>query len=96
MPGGDGTGPIWLWMSGPIRRPLCMGFGGGFGRGWRFRNVYRATGLPFWARVGIKPIQIQGLEMSKEQELQILKNQANIVEQQLNEIKKRIDELKNK
>ena len=101
MPGGDGTGPggtggrcTQLWMSGQIQRPVGVGFGGGFGRGRGFRNVYRATGLPFWARTGAEAVPMQGPEITKEQEIQMLGNEANILEQQLNEIKKRIEELK--
>ncbi|ODS36669.1 MAG: hypothetical protein A7316_02485 [Candidatus Altiarchaeales archaeon WOR_SM1_86-2] len=101
MPGGDGTGP-WgtggrctpLWMSGQIPRPSGMGFRGGFGRGRGFRNVYWATGLPFWARAQAGVAPMQSLEMTKEQELQMLENQADILDQQLKEIKKRIEELK--
>jgi len=104
MPQGDGTGPggtggrcTPLWMSGQIPRPVGAppGFGGGFGRGRGFRNVYRATGLPFWARAGMGASQpMQTPEVTKEQETQMLKEQANFLEQQLNEIKKRIEELK--
>ena len=101
MPGGDGTGPQGtggrctpLWMSGQIPRPLGMGFGGGFGRGRGFRNVYRATGLPLWARDQAGVVPMQGPEIPKEQELQMLENQADILDQQLGEIKKRIEELK--
>ncbi len=101
MPGGDGIGPggmggkcTSLWMSGQIQKPLCMGFGGGFGRGRGFRNVYRTTGLPLWARVGVEPILVQGQKISKEQETQMLENQANIMEQELKEIKTRIEKLK--
>ena len=103
MPAGDGTGPggtggrcTQLWMSGQIPRPMGTpsGFGGGFGRGRDFRNVYRATGLPFWARTGVGAVPIQTQEITKEQEAKMLEDQANLLEQQLNGIKKRIGELK--
>ncbi|ODS38923.1 hypothetical protein BEH94_06305 [Candidatus Altiarchaeales archaeon WOR_SM1_SCG] len=101
MPGRDGTGPggtggrcTPLWMSGQMQRPVGVGFGCGFGRGRGFRNVYRATGLPFRARTGVGAMPIQTQEITKEQEAQILEDQANLLEQQLNEIKKRINEIK--
>jgi hypothetical protein len=77
-----------------MQRPLGVGFGGGFGRGRGFRNVYNATGLPFWARTGVGAVPVQIPEITKEQEIQMLGNEANILEQQLNEIKKRINEIK--
>ena len=107
MPQGDGTGPRGmggrctpLWMSGQIQRPAGapMGFGGGFGRGRGFRNVYRATGLTLWARagmgIGTAQAPIQSPQAIKEQDAKILEEQASLLEQQLNEIKKRIEELK--
>jgi len=64
------------------------GFGGG-GRGWR--HMFYATGLPGWARFGgyaapyVKP--------DPEMEKQVLKNQAEAMQEELEEIKKRLSEI---
>jgi len=64
------------------------GFGSG-GRGWR--HMFYATGLPGWARFGgyadpyVKP--------DPEMEKQVLKNQAEAMQEELEEIKKRLSEI---
>ncbi|MBN1350825.1 DUF5320 domain-containing protein [candidate division KSB1 bacterium] len=74
------------------------GFGGG-GRGWR--NMYYATGLPGWMRFATSPTapyapQAYAPQMTAEQEIDYLKNQAEYFQKGLEEIKKRIDELETK
>ncbi len=109
MPGGDGTGPDGrggfctpLWASGQIPSPL--GFGRGTGRGRGYRWIYRATGLPLWARSGVgigvsTPIPQQqapvqpSQNLQRDQEILLLKNQATTLEQELKEIRDRIKEL---
>jgi hypothetical protein len=83
-------------MSGQIPEPagVRVGFGGGFGRGRGFRNVCRATGHPFRARTSAGAVPMQSPEITKEQEIRMLENQANIMEQELKEIKARLEELK--
>ena len=56
---------------------------GGFGRG--YRNMYFATGLPFWAR--------GGAALPEADEKQFLANQAKALQTQLEEIQKRQKEL---
>ncbi|OQX82798.1 MAG: hypothetical protein B6D63_07180 [Candidatus Latescibacteria bacterium 4484_7] len=73
-----------------------FGRGGGFGRGWR--NGYWATGLPGWARYpyaaygGAYAYPYTGA-MTRDQEMDVLKNQAKVLEKDLEDIRKRITEL---
>lgn len=78
-------------------------FGGGFfgrgrggGRGWR--NMFYATGLPGWARAGMGVAgaataagALRG--MTREQELDVLKQQADQAASMLTSIRQRISEL---
>ncbi len=78
------------------------GRGGGFGR----RNWYYATGMPGWARAGaglpawggaVYPPAYGGVPyvpgVTREQELNALKAQAEYLEDALDGVKKRIDEV---
>ncbi len=101
MPAGDGTGPLGLGPMTGRGMGYCagygvpgyanpwprwgLGFGWGRGRGWRW--WYWATGLPGWARIGYYGA------LTPEVELNILQNQARLLEQQLNFISQRIGEL---
>jgi hypothetical protein len=68
-----------------VRRQFGGRFGrGGGGRGWR--NGFRATGVPFWARSATAP-------PNAEQELAGLKDEAKFLQGQLDAITRRIDEL---
>ncbi len=73
------------------------GLGGG-GRGWR--NQFYATGLTGWQRAagGFAPTGYAGAPTapSADQQLAMLKSQAEYAESQLTEIRKRIDELETK
>jgi len=74
-------------------RSVGLGFGGG-GRGWR--HWYYATGLPRWARWGVPPAAVQGAPYtgpSREQEIEILKDEAQWLKERLEEIGTRMDEL---
>jgi hypothetical protein len=73
-------------------------FGGGRGRG--FRHMYWATGLPGWARYnpvysarggGFPPNLIQ--QITPEQEVEALKNQAKYMQEDMDAIRQRIQEL---
>jgi hypothetical protein len=67
-------------------------FGGGRGRG--FRNMYWATGLPGWARCGVYPAWGWGIApYSSEQEVEVLKNQAKLMQDEMNAVNERIKEL---
>ena len=69
MPAGDGTGPRGMGpmtgrgaghcagydMPGYANPTPRRGFGLGWGRGWRRRNWFCATGVPGWARSGHAP-----------------------------------------
>jgi len=73
----------------------------GRGRGWR--NWYYATGVPGWARGGMgwgTPVPYYGApfapSVTREQELELLQEQANYFNETLEDIKDRIDELSSK
>jgi len=83
---------------------FCAGFAGpgivnralGGGRGWR--HMFRATGLPGWARMGMG---VAGAAlaagafrgMTREQEVDALKQQADQIASMLDNIRQRISEL---
>jgi hypothetical protein len=83
----------------PIPR---AGIGFGRGGGWGWRNWYYATGLTRWQRAPYSYPVYQsavpyGIPVSpattKEQEVDILKSQAEYLENSLEEIRKRLGEL---
>ena len=68
--------------------------GGGGGRGWR--NQFYATGLPRWARWGPPPVTAYGAPYaspSREQEVDMLKGEAEWLKGQLDAIAQRMEEL---
>jgi hypothetical protein len=70
------------------------GRGGAGGRGWR--HWYHATGLPRWARWGTPPTWVEGPDYGpppREQEIEMLKDQAEWLSEQLETINQRMDEL---
>jgi len=111
MPGFNGTGPRGQgpitgggrgFCAVPLGRGRHLPYEGRFfgrGRGRGFRNRYRATGLPGWARVGYgypAPVGVaypypEGLTSQEERD--ILKEEAQILEEQLADIQSRIDTL---
>lgn len=85
-------------------RGLGLGWGRGWGGGGRGRRYwYRATGLPGWLRYGYGPAWSQPAYaapyapyapgLTKEQETQALRNQAEFLKQALDDISKRLEEL---
>jgi len=110
MPFRDGTVPLGAgpqsgrgagWCGGtqaagninPGRR---QGVGG---RGWRWRNLFRTTGLTGWERAAGWPGSAQGAAPEKpaeEPEVQVLKRQAESLGNTLEDIRKRIEELEAK
>ena len=94
MPGFDGTGPMGLGpMTGGARgfcaapAPSPNQSGRGRGRGWR--NCYRATGLPGWARADYQ--YPYAPEITPQQETNMLKQQAELLKTQLEGLQSRID-----
>ncbi|HDM25257.1 MAG TPA: hypothetical protein ENG24_01510 [Thermoplasmatales archaeon] len=80
---------------------------GGYGRGYRYRWWYRATGLPGWMRFGYPPhvmwyppVDYPGSwpmmypEINPEEELHMLEEERQMLEEELEAIKKRIEEIK--
>jgi len=76
-----------------------FGRGGGGGGGWRHRHWYHATGLPRWQRAWMassayaSPFLAHFGPMTKDQELEALKNQAKYFEQALENLRGRIREV---
>jgi len=73
-------------------------WGGGGGRGWR--NMYWATGMPGWARLGPfggpgvgGPVYGAGMSMSKAEEVEVLRQQAEYFKTSLEDIQNRLDAL---
>ena len=118
MPGGDRTGPMGMGPRTGRGAGDCGGFGapgfvsrmvGGFfgrgrggGRGWR--NMFYATGLPGWARLGMGALGAAATAasaapfggpptMTREQELDALKQQAQQAADVLESVQRRISEL---
>jgi len=91
------------YMNSVPGRGFGMGFGrgvGGRGRGggWGRRNWFHATGMPGWARAGAELPAWGGYPPysgapTAEQELDVLKGQAEYFGGALEDIKKRIGEL---
>jgi len=75
------------------RRFFGRGFRGG-GRGWR--NMYYATGQPFWARQQDYYAPPPAAEMNPENEITYLRDQANYFQSTLEQINNRINELEKK
>lgn len=79
-------------------RGFGRGCGQGRGGGWRHRHWFHETGLPGWqrAQMGFPCMGASiPVELSKEQELALLTQQATNLEQTLGELKSRIHELDN-
>jgi len=112
MPRGDRTGPAGFGPRTGRAAGYCAGydvpgymnpgpgyglaFGGGWGRGRRWRHWYYATGLPGWARFGFAPawgVPPAPPAPSPEQERDVLKQQAEWLKGQLDALNKRIAEL---
>ena len=110
MPGFDGTGPRGQGaMTGAgmgycavplseVNRPMGTRrfYGRGGGRGWR--NCFWTSGLPGWARVqrGMRAFGGFGQGVSPEDEVSLLKSEADYLKQQLEETQARIQVLEKK
>ena len=76
----------------------AWGGGWGRGRGWGYRNMYYATGLPGWARYAgyypsVTPLSNVDSETLRENERVFLKNEAEVLKTNLESIEKRLSEL---
>lgn len=65
-----------------FQRGFRRGFGGGFGKGYGYQNFNNDNN------------DINEQNISKDEELRILQNEAGIIKQELSDINKRIEELK--
>jgi hypothetical protein len=64
------------------------GFGAGRGGGYRWRHWYYATGLPGWARGEVPPAP-----PSREEEIEMLKDEAKWLKEQLETINRQMKEI---
>jgi hypothetical protein len=72
------------------------GRGGGCG-GWRHHHGYFATGMPGWQRAwGAYRPPAGFAPFTKEQELEVLRNQAKSFEQALDDLRRRIREVESR
>jgi len=77
----------------------ARGWGGGRGRGYRWRHWYYATGLPGWLRFGYgpawgpPPAAYGPYASPPDEELDVLRGQAQWLKDELEAISKRIEEL---
>ena len=110
MPGGDRTGPRGAGPMTGRAAGYCAGYaapgyanpgpgrmigrGGGGGRGWR--NQYYATGLPGWVRAGYAPAGAVYPPAVPVDEVNLLRQQAQALNDQLAVINKRLTELEEK
>lgn len=79
-------------------RRVGRGGSSGFGRGggWGWRNQFYATGLPGWARWGTEPMGAYNMPPAaptREQEVEMLRDEAQWLKGQLEAINGRLDEL---
>ena len=106
MPRGDGTGPMGMGPMTGRGAGFCAsfavpgymnpipGFGLGFGRGRGSRRMYYLTGIPGWVRYGYPYVYpYAGVNVPVKDEKEILKQQAEFLQNQLNQVKKRLDSL---
>ncbi len=92
------------YMNPSAGRGFGIGFGksrGFWGRGWGWRNMYYATGLPGWMRLGVhavpyvnpSPYYPAYQKPDPETEKQALKEQSEYLESELEAIRKRLEEV---
>jgi hypothetical protein len=83
-------------------RRAARGGRGGWGGGWRHRNWYHATGVPGWARSGYGPAWgappawgygPYAAAPNREEETEVLRQQAEWLKQELDAIGQRIEDL---
>ena len=95
MPGFDGTGPRGMGPMTGGRRGFCSprGMGSMYGRGRGMPYPYPYGGAPYGAPAYAPGVAPYVPQMSEEQELQLLKEEAGRVKDQLTQISDRIREL---
>jgi hypothetical protein len=108
MPGFDGTGPAGGGPMTGWRRGYCnptasyglgrswprRGVGLDYGRGRGYRHIYHETGLPRWARRrSDRPGLYREHYYSQEDEVRMLKAEAEALKDDLNYIESRMKEL---
>ena len=96
---GGGRGYCAVPANAQVRPFGGRGRGRGFGRGRGRRNWYWATGMPGWMRASYGYPAFGGWanpyapEMTAKEEMDMLKDQAEIIKQQLDDIQSRISTL---
>jgi hypothetical protein len=94
MPGFDGTGPMGMGPMTGGGRGFCSPWGIGAGRRAYGFHRWGGYGYPYYATGSFVPGAVPyASQMSREQELGFLKQQAEAIRSQLKEIEGRIQEL---
>jgi len=108
MPGGDGTGPAGLGPTTGRAAGICAGYpvpgfmnpmpgrgfwGRGRGGGWGRRNWFHAAGPIGWQRAAGAGPAYAVPPVTKEQQLEFLKAQAEAMSQQVRQIQEQIRNL---
>jgi len=107
MPGFDGTGPrgqgamtgggrgYCAMPIGEIERPFGRGAFGPRGGGRGRRNCFYATGAPGWMRAqrGMRAFGGFGQPLSREDEIAMLNNQADLLKGELETVQARVQAL---
>lgn len=76
------------------RSSSSRGVGFGYGRDRRYRHIYRETGLPRWARRQSDwPGPYRERYYSQEDEVRMLKEEAEALKEDLNTIERRMSDL---
>lgn len=84
--------------AGEVARPFRRGAYGGRGGGRGRRNCFYATGFPGWVRAqkGMQAFGGFDRDLSKENELSMLKSQAEYLKGELDAVQARVQNLENK
>ncbi len=104
MPSGDRTGPMGQgsmtgralgFCTGNDTPGFDKGFGGGMGRGLGFRRGMGRGRYRAWPDPGYIPFSREYSAQNSENEIKMLKSQAEVLKRSQRDIEKRIEELEN-
>lgn len=90
MPGFDGTGPMGMGPMTGGRRGFCSPWGMGGGRWWYGRPRWASYGYPYYSPSVFSPFTPR---MTREREVEFLKNEAQAMRDELKELETRMGQL---
>jgi hypothetical protein len=90
MPGYDGTGPMGMGPMTGGGRGFCSPWGMGGGRWWYGRSRWTPYARPYYSPSVFSPFTPR---MTREQEMEFLKNEAQAMRDELKELETRIGQL---